>query len=439
MGYADRDVGRTAAGLPSGLIGVHAINIKQKIEDANSEAFSRIVSADPVLVDIVPAGEVVPGLEDRMVLHSGPPVDWEHMSGAQKGAVIAMTIFEGWADDIQGAEDILSKGGIRFDPNHHHDAVGPMAGTISKSLPVYVVENRTLGNRAYCRLVEDEQQFGNHSAGSIDGLRMWRDVWAPSLGRGVRHMGGLSLKPIIAKALQMGDELHNRPNAASSIFAGAMGVPMIEAGVPTKDLISTLSYISGHDLLFLGLAMASAKSAADAARGIEYSTVVTAMARNGYEFGINVSGLDGQWFTAPAPAIDGLYLPGYGEGDGGFDMGDSAITETVGWGGFALGGAPGLLSLVGGTPEEALNYSREMREITTGLSPDFAIPALDFEGTAVGIDIRKVAQSGVLPIIDTAIAHKDPGHSIIGAGMVRPPMACFHGALRAFAAKYALE
>ena len=418
---------------------MNPIDIKEKIEAANAEAFDRIVSADPVLVDILPAGEVVPGLEDRMVLHSGPPVDWRHMSGAQRGSVIAMAIFEGWAADIRSAEDLLSHGGVRFDPNHHHDAVGPMAGTISKSLPVYVVENCALGNRAYCRLVEDQQQFGNHSAEAIDGLRMWRDVWAPSLAMGIRDMGGLSLKPIIAKALQMGDELHNRPNAASSIFAGAMGVPMIEAGVATSDLTSTLSYISGHDLLFLGLAMASAKSAADAARGIEYSTVVTAMARNGYEFGINVSGLDGAWFTAPAPAIDGLYLPGYGEGDGGFDMGDSAITETVGWGGFALGGAPGILSLVGGTPEEALNYSREMREITTGLSPDYTIPALGFEGTAVGIDIRKVARSGVLPIIDTAIAHKEPGHSIIGAGLVRPPMACLHGALRAFAAKYGLE
>ena len=374
-----------------------------------------------------------------MILHSGPPVDWQHMSGAQRGSVMAMAIYEGWADDIQSAEKLLTDGRVKLEPNHHHDAVGPMAGTISKTMPVYVVENRTLGNRAYCRFVEDQQQFGNYSADAIDGLRMWRDVWAPSLGQGIRHMGGLSLKPIITKALQMGDELHNRPNAASSIFAGAMGVPMIEAGVPTSDLTSTLSYISGHDLLFLGLSMASAKSAADAARGIEYSTLVTAMARNGYEFGINVSGLDGEWFTAPAPAIDGLYLPGYGEGDGGFDMGDSAITETVGWGGFALGGAPGILSLVGGTPEEALNYSREMREITTGLSPDYAIPALGFEGTAVGIDIRKVAHTGILPIIDTAIAHREPGHSIIGAGLVRPPMACFHSALRAFAAKYGLE
>jgi len=397
------------------------------------------VAADPVLVDIVPAGQIVPGLEDRMVLHSGPPVDWQHMSGAQKGAVIAMTIFEGWAGDIQSAEEVISNGGIKFDPNHHHDAVGPMAGTITKSLPVYVVENRANGNRAYCRPVEDMQQFGNYHSEAIDGLCMWRDVWAPSLAKGIRHMGGLNLKPIIAKALQMGDELHNRPNAASSIFAGVMGVPMIEAGVPTADLTSTLGYISGHDLLFLGLAMASAKSAADAARGIEYSTLVTAMARNGYEFGINVSGLDGEWFTAPAPAIDGLYMPGYGEGDGGFDMGDSAITETVGWGGFCLGGAPGILSLVGGTPDEALNYSREMQEITEGLSPDFAIPALGFQGTAVGIDIRKVAQTGILPIIDTAIAHKEPGYSIIGAGLVRPPMACFHGALRGFSAKYGLE
>ena len=421
------------------MIGVEPIDIKGKIQAANAEAFNRIVSADPALVDIRPAGEVVPGLEDRMVLHSGPPVEWRNMSGAQKGAVIAMTIFEDWADDIPSAEELLSSGGIKLEPNHHHYAVGPMAGTISKSLPVYVVENRAYGNWAYCRLVEDQQQFGNYHTEAIDGLRMWRDVWAPSLGQGVRHMDGLSLKPIIAKALHMGDELHNRPNAASAIFAGAMGVPMIEAGVATADLTSTLSYISGHDLLFLGLAMASAKSAADSARGIEYSTVVTAMARNGYEFGINVSGLDGDWFTAPAPAIDGLYLPGYGEGDGGFDMGDSAITETVGWGGFAIGGAPGILSLVGGTPEEALNYSREMREITTGLSPDYSIPALGFEGTAVGIDIRKVAASGTLPIIDTAIAHKNPGHSIIGAGLVRPPMVCFHNALRAFAAKYGLE
>ena len=234
----------------------------------------------------------------------------------------------------------------------------------------------------------------------------------------------------------MGGELHNRPNAAGALVAGAMAVPMIEAGVAKADLISTLGYITGHDLLFLGLAMASAKSAADPANGVKYSTVVTAMARNGYEFGIRVSGLEGEWFTAPAPMAEGLYLPGYGEADEGWIWAIRPSPKTVGWGGFVLGGAPGILSLVGGTPEEALSFSREMRNITVGLSPDYRIPALGFEGTAVGIDIRKVVQTGILPIIDTAVAHKDPGHPIIGAGLVRPPMECFTKALRRFAAKY---
>jgi hypothetical protein len=413
-------------------------DIREKIAAANTEVVNKLAAANPVLVDIRPAGEVVPGLKDRMILHSGPPVDWQNMCGAQRGAVMAMAIFEGWADTPDEAADLVASGQISLSPNHHHDAVGPMAGTITKSLPVYVVENQASGNRAYCRLVEDRQQFGDYSDEAINDLRTWRDVWAPSLAKGVTHIGGLSLKPIITKALQMGDELHNRPNAATSLFAGAVSVPMIEAGVSKDDLISTLSYVTGHDLLFLGLAMASAKSAADSAVGIEYSTVVTAMARNGTEFGIRVSSLGDQWFTAPAPKADGLYMPGYGEADGGQDMGDSAITETVGWGGFVLGGAPGILPLVGGTPEEALAYSREMREITVALSPDYLIPALGFQGTAVGIDIRKVVQTGILPIIDTAIAHIEPGHAIIGAGLVRPPLECFQQALRAFAGKYGL-
>ena len=411
-------------------------DIREKIAAANTEVVNRLATSNPVLVDILPAGQVVPGLEDRMILHSGPPVTWENMCGAQRGAVMAMAIFEGWADTPEEAADLVAGGQIALSPNHHHDAVGPMAGTITKSLPVYVVENQAFGNTAYCRLVEDRQQFGDYSEEAIHDLRMWRDVWAPSLAKGIVHIGGLSLKPIITKALQMGDELHNRPNAATSLFAGAMSVPMIEAGVSRDDLVSTLSYVTGHDLLFLGLAMASAKSAADSAANVEYSTVVTAMARNGTEFGIRVSGLGDQWFTAPAPKADGLYMPGYGDADGGLDMGDSAITETVGWGGFVLGGAPGILPLVGGTPEEALAYSREMREITHAISPDYLIPALGFQGTSVGIDIRKVVQTGILPIIDTAIAHVEPGHPIIGAGLVRPPLECFQNALRAFAVKY---
>ena len=412
------------------------MDIKRKIESANDETARRLTMGEPVLVDIAPAGEVIPGMQDMMITHAGPPVGWQNMCGAQKGATIGMTLYEGWAKTPEEAQAMLEQGAIHLEPNHHHQAVGPMAGTISPSLPVFVVENRAFGNRAFCRNVEGRQQFGDYSSEALDDLRAWRDVWAPSLRMGLHHMGGLNLKSIITMALQMGDELHNRHSASSSLFANAMVVPMIEAGVPKEKLIRTINYIANHRLLFLGLAMASGKAIADPARGIEYSTVVTAMARNGTEFGICVSGLDGEWFTAPAPPVDGLYLPGYRAEDAGLDIGDSAITETVGWGGFVLGGAPGILSLVGGTPEEALSYTREMKRITVTNHPHYRIPAIGFEGAPIGIDVRKVVQTGSCPILDTAIAHKDPGHPIIGAGLVRAPLECFKQALLTFGRKY---
>ncbi len=412
------------------------MDIKQKIEAANQEATEKLIQGEPVLVDIAPAGEVIPGMEGRLITHSGPPIAWARMCGAQQGAVIGQVLYEGWAKTVDEARELLASGDVKLEPNHHHDTVGPMAGTISPSAPVWVVENSAFGNRAFCRQVEGRQQFGEFSDDALDGLRQWRDVWAPALREGLLKQGGLELKPIIVQALQMGDELHNRHSASSSLFANAMAVAMVEASVPTEAMLPTLYYITNHKLIFLGLAMASGKAIADAAHGINYSTVVTAMARNGTEFGIRVSGLGDLWFTAPAPEVEGLFLPGYKEADAGLDMGDSAIAETVGWGGFVLGGAPGILTLVGGTPEEAQAYTREMATITTGEHPAYRLPAMGFIGAPIGIDIRKVVQSSVTPIIDTAIAHKDPGYPIIGAGLVRPPMECFKQALIAFSKKY---
>lgn len=412
------------------------MDIKQKIEKANEEAAHRLNLGDPVLVDIAPAGEVIPGMEGKMITHSGPPIDWRNMCGAQRGAIIGQVLYEGWAKSIEEATALLEKGKIKLEPNHQHKTVGPMAGTISPSAPVWVVENRAFGNRAYCRQVEGNQQFGDYNDQALQGLRMWRDIWAPTLRQALKTIGGLELKPIITKALQMGDELHNRHTAASSLFANAMAVAMAQTDLPKDKMLWTLKYVTNHELIFLGIAMACGKAIADPVMGIEYSTVVTAMCRNGTEFGLRVSALGDEWFTAPSPKVDGLYLPGYSEEVAGLDMGDSAITETVGWGAFTIGGAPGILSLVGGTPEQALAYSREMKKITVSSHPTYRLPALGFAGTAIGIDIRKVVQTGITPIIDTAIAHKDPGFPKIGAGMVRAPLECFKKALIAFSRKY---
>ena len=412
------------------------MDIKQKIEKANEEAAHRLTMGEPVLVDIAPAGEVIPGMQGKMITHSGPPIEWQRMCGAQKGAIIGQVLYEGWVTTVDEAKAVLEKGEVRLEPNHHHQTVGPMAGTISPSSPVWVVENKAFGNRAFCRQVEGRQQFGDYSEEALQGLRLWRDVWAPALRKALLKMGGLNLKPIITQALQMGDELHNRHSASSSLFANAMAVAMVEADVPKSEMLPTLKYVTNHNLIFLGLAMASGKAIADPVMNIEYSTGVTAMCRNGAEFGIRISGLGDEWFTAPAPVVNGLYLPGYSASDAGLDMGDSAITETVGWGAFTIGGAPGILSLVGGTPEEALAYSREMKKIAVAVHPTYRMPALGFIGTTIGIDIRKVVQTGITPIIDTAIAHKDPGYPIIGAGLVRAPLDCFKQALIAFSRRY---
>ncbi|HEX9161829.1 MAG TPA: DUF1116 domain-containing protein [Thermoanaerobaculia bacterium] len=408
------------------------MSLKERINTANAEAFRRITAADPVLVDVAPAAEVIPGMRDRLILHSGPPITWDRMCGAQRGAAIGMCLFEGWARTAEEAERMLSSGEIALEPNHQHRSVGPMAGTITPNMWVWVVENKAFGNVAYCRQVESYQQFGDYSPRALEALAKWRDVWAPSLRAVIRKMGGIPLKQLVARALMMGDEMHNRVVAASSIFANAIAPVLVTCDVPKEHVVDTLYYIGNHPFLFLGLSMAAAKAAVDPARGIEGSTVVTAMSRNGTDFGIQVSALDGEWFTAPAPRVNGLLLPGSREEDAGLDMGDSAITETVGWGGFVIGGAPGILNFTGGTAEQALAFSREMHSICVGTSPDYLIPALNFQGTAVGIDIRKVVQTNVVPVIDTAIAHKEPGHGIIGGGIVRPPLECFTKALTRF-------
>jgi hypothetical protein len=413
-------------------------SIRDRVATANEEAVRRLLVADPVLIDVAPAADVVAGLDDRMILHSGPPIDWERMCGAQRGSVLGLVLFEGWADSLEQAERLLESGDIGLEPNHHHHGVGPMAGTTSPSLPVWVVENRAFGNRAYCRPTDAAQQFGDYSEEALAGIRDWRDVRAPAVGAALRQMGGLPLKPLLAKALQMGDELHNRPNALSALIGNALAPELVKTDVNRDALLRTLYWLRYDEFLGLAVAMATGKSAAEPAEGVAYSTLVTAMARNGTDFGIRVAGLPGQWFTAPAPVVEGLYLAGYSAADAGLDMGDSAITETVGWGGFVLGGAPGILALVGGTPEEAAQISRDMREITLATSPDYRIPAFGFEGAAVGIDIRKVVKTGILPTIDTAIAHREPGHAKIGGGLVHAPLQCFTEALREFGHHYEL-
>jgi hypothetical protein len=410
------------------------------IDTANESAVERMMSARPILKGVAIALDVIPGMKRDLLLHAGPPIEWGRMSGPLRGAMIGAMLFEGLAGTETEAVAKAERGEVTFEPCHHHGAVGPMAGVISASMKVYVVENIEHGNTAYSNLNEGYGKvlrYGAYSEDVLRKLRWMNEVLGSVLADALAQSNGIDLRALIAEALHMGDEGHNRNKAGSLIYLKALA-PLIAKVVKDSAVeAEVLQFLGDNALSVLNPVMAACKAMADAAQGVEGSTIVTTMARNGTDFGIRVSGLGAQqWFSAPAEIPVGLFFSGFSQQDANPDIGDSAITETAGIGGFAMATAPAIVTFVGGTPKDALNATLEMYEITAAESRYFSIPALDFRGTPTGIDIRKVVELGIAPRINTGIAHKDAGVGQVGAGLVRPPMKIFEEALLAFADKY---
>ncbi len=398
-----------------------------------------MLAAEPILVDVVPAGDIVPDLHDQMILHAGPPIEWCRMCGPMQGAIAGIAVFEGWAKDLKQAATAAAAGHFSFDANHHHDAVGPMTGMTTASQPVLVVENQKTGNQSYCTINEGlgkVMRFGGNDAEVLNRLAWIRDTLGPALGSALRDVGGIQLKPLIARGLSMGDEMHQRNVACSGLFLRAVAAAITKTNSDTRKISEVLDFISANDQFHLNIAMAMGKAIMDPVSHIEGSSIVTAMSRNGTDFGIRVSGTGNEWFTAPVEMPEGLYFAGYSEVDANPDMGDSTIIETIGLGGFAMGASPAVAGFVGaGAASEAAQYTRSMGEICASENPEWTIPALDYLGVPTGIDIRLVVDSGITPTINTGIAHRQPGIGQVGAGVVRAPMACFEKALQRLAEK----
>jgi uncharacterized protein DUF1116 len=411
--------------------------IKKHIEEANNKALELMRLSRPILVDIKCAKDILPKMKKNSIFHAGPPIEWNRMCGPMRGAIVGTMIFEGFATSWNDALELIRKGGIDFSSNHDHDVVGPMAGVISPSLPILVVKDRSNGKTCYARFVENRVQFGLFDQESVKVLRYWSEKLSPPLGKAIRKSKGIDLKPMMARALHMGDELHNRPAAGTLLFASTILPHLLKVCSP-NEVLEVTKYLSENDIFFLCMSMAACKAITKAAHGIQFSTIVTVMARNGTTFGIKVSGLGDDWFTGKANMIKGLYFPGYSHEDANPDIGDSAITETAGIGAFALAGSPAILALIGGSAEDAIKYTYEMRKITNSLNDTFTLPIINFQGTATGIDIRKVMRTGITPVIDTAIAHRHEGGGYIGAGIVRAPLDPFKNALHAYGRKYKL-
>lgn len=407
-----------------------------RIEQANTKAFEIINKAEPTLIGVKYAYEVVPKLDKYTIGHAGPPLKWADMCGPLQGAVLGGIVYEGLANNLEDAEKLVKNNKIKFVSNHSIGCVGPMTGIITYSMPLWEVKNTTFGNVAYCTFNEGlgkVMRFGANGPEVIERLKWLEKSLAPAMKKALQLSGPISMKVMIAKALAMGDEMHQRNAGATALFVKEIINYLVQVVTSQEELKKIVSFITSNDQFFLNLAMASGKAIMDPAKNIPFSTVVTTMSRNGTNFGIKISALGETWFEAPVNHPRGLYFPGYTEADANPDIGDSAIVETFGIGGFAMGSSPAVVRFVGASSvSEAVAYSREMQEITVGLSPSFVIPNMDFVGVATAIDIRKVVSLGILPVINTGMAHKKPGIGQVGAGIVKAPLNCFTKGLIAF-------
>lgn len=412
------------------------------IDDANSYALELLLSTEPVFKGVDTALKVIPGMTPTTILHSGPPISWRRMCNPMKRAVKGALIFEGLAKSDSSAKKLLQTNKITFSPNHHHDCVGPMTGIISASMPVIITKDITSGKEAFSTFNEGGGQvlwFGAFGKETLARLIWIRDVFAPVMKKAVKKSGGISIWNILSQGIQMGDECHNRHGACTNIFIKSMVEPIFSLGIPRNTAIDVYKFIAANSHFFLNFTMTGCKLAMDAAHGVNDSTLVTAMTRNGTDFGIRVSGLGDKWFVTKSPYLpDALYNPGYGPEDGAPDIGDSSIIETMGLGGFAIAAAPSMASFAGGGFKDAVNITNEMALITTRSNPKFAIPSLDFKGTPLGIDVRKVVDTTILPSINSAVIHRSSGVGQIGAGIVKAPYECFTKAIKRFGKRYRL-
>ncbi|MEW9096945.1 MAG: DUF1116 domain-containing protein [Clostridiaceae bacterium] len=410
--------------------------MKFNIDEANKIAFERIQKANNFLVDVKYAKDVIPGMDKNTIGHAGPPIKWEDMCGPMKGAIVGAIIYEGLTDSYEEAEEMAITGKVKLVSNHSMGCVGPMTGMITYSMPLLVVKNETFGNYAYSTFNEGlgkVMRFGANDATVINRLKWLEKVFAPALKKALELSGPINAQVLTAKALAMGDEMHQRNIAASSIFVRTIMPHLVRVVESKEELEEITDFITGNEQFFLNIAMANAKATMDPVKNIEGCTIVTAMSRNGTNFGIKVSGLGEQWFEAPVNMPEGLYFPGYSEKDANPDMGDSAIVECIGLGGFAMGAAPAVVQFVGAASvQAAIQYTMDMEEITEGTNQAYQMPNLNFQGVPTGIDIRKVAETGILPVINTGMAHKEPGVGQIGAGIVTAPLDCFVKAVMAF-------
>jgi hypothetical protein len=413
---------------------------ERRRREANAEVLDRLTRAEPVLVGVSAAGDVVPGMTPSTILTSGAPLEWPEYTGGQRRAVLYAALYEGLASDIDDAERAIAAGRIRVSTTQQHACIGSVAGIYTASMPVLVVRDETHGNTAFCNLYEGESRhrlnYGSYNDEVVQGLRWLERTMGPLLAEALRRGGPVRLKPLMARALRLGDELHSRNTAATLLFTRELFPVLLDLDKTehSRAVREVVDFLGRNEYAFLRVGMAAAKATADAAHGVRHSSILTGMALNSREFAIRVSGLGDEWFRGEHPRLEGRFFDGFSSADAEWIGGESCVTETIGLGGFAQACAPTLQAYQGGTTEAMRANNEAMYAITVGEHPDFRLPPLDFRGAPVGIDLFAVLAEGITPVIDGGLAGRDGGQ--IGAGVLRPGLDCFTDAAAAYHRRY---
>lgn len=350
-------------------------------------------------------------------------------------------LHEKWAVSREDAEDKFRRNEIKLGACNDHATVGAGAGILSPSMPVLICRDMHNGNEGYCLPFEGRSGLGVWGVYNDDveaTLQVIEKQFAPAVNQVLTEQGGIPVKGIIARSLQMNDDIHTRQTAAGLILLSEIAPKLMHSDLDREAITMCIEMFSSSERWFHPLGMASAMSTIRGLKGTEYSTVVTAICNGGVNTGLKVAALGEQWFTAPAPMLTGSYLsPQWSEKDASPYCGDSTITEVVGMGAFAGAAAPSVLRLRGGTYQDGINQSMDMRTLTVGLNSNYPIPLLDFTGPGLAIDIRKVINTGTPVVCHGGIISKDGGQ--IGAGIATFPMEVYVDAMYAFLKKYGIE
>lgn len=405
------------------------------IGTANREAIRRISEGQAILVDLVPAGRVIPQIGPRDFLHAGPPLaGWEQACGPLRGAIVATLLHEGRARTVFEAEEIAASGGVNLVSANSHGVTATFGGVITSSTNVFVVKNDAAGTVGYSAINEGRGKalrYGSHDSGTLARHHWLEGDFAEIVSAAIRQTGGIDLLAILRQALNMGDEGHSRQKAASAMLANILAPHIAAINYPASELARTLRFLAENEIFFLSMTMAAGRAVMRGAENIPHSTLITCMAANGVDWGIQVSGTGAQWFTAPVPPLQGMFFDGYSAADAGPVIGDSEIAETMGLGAMSAAAAPALARYMGGTVADAVKLTERMYGITVAEHPMFKIGAIEFRGAPLGIDVRLALEAGIEPVFNSGIAHRDAGVGQIGAGFGYVPMACCRAAAAA--------